>query len=156
MQSWFFFCLWKVLRHRFWKFIFLMMNDWDWSFEKGQKSEFACLFSFSTYHIEIFLGFLFLLDGLVWLLSKNYHFTTSIKNGVRMQKFHSALTYFCRLKRQHGKGRVNLFSSLPFLSTHKHSEICLSFCIWDDYLIINHSAPNWQALDQWDLSTFRN
>lgn len=123
---------------------------------KARKATLHAFFHSQLIRLKFSWVFLFLLDGLVWFFSKNYHFTTSIKNGVRMQKFRSALTYFCRLKRQHGKGRVNLFSSLQFLSTHKHSEICLSFCIWDDYLVINHSARNCQALDQWDLSTFRN
>ena len=46
--------------------------------------------------------------------------------------------FFCRFRGQHGKGGDNIYSSLPYLPTHKHSDIYLQFCISDDYLIIPH------------------
>ena len=36
-----------------------------------------------------------------------------------------------------GKGRGYLYSSLPHSSTHKHSDIYLQLCIWDDYSVFS-------------------
>ena len=91
-----------------------------------------------------------------------YRTVNSNVNGVRMQKFHSSLIFilcifFCKFRWQYGKRGRNLYSSLPFLSTHKHSDIyfVVLHLRWLPP-IINNRALSCQVLGKWDLLTSKN
>ena len=62
-----------------------------------------------------------------------------------------------QLTRQHGKGRDLFYSTLPFSLAHKHSDIYMQLCTWDDWLshIFNRNVCIYQTATRWDLPPYR-
>ena len=47
------------------------------------------------------------------------------------------------------------YYTIPLTPTHKHSDIYLHFCMWDDYHVFNRIACNYQAATWWYLPLYR-
>ena len=54
-----------------------------------------------------------------------------------------------------GGERSIFYSTLALPSAHKHLDIYLQLCMWDDYHIFNRTTCIYQTTTQWDLPPYR-
>ena len=53
-----------------------------------------------------------------------------------------------------GREGTIFYSTLPLPPTHKHSNIYLQLCMWDDYHFFNCTTCIYQTATQWDLPPY--
>ena len=92
---------------------------------RSQKENLTILLCFYFFDVIVFLHFPF---------SDTYNYFKDA--GCKKISFCSIRFFFhghWRLTVQQGKGGDHVYSTLPLPPAHKHSDIYLQLCMWDDY-----------------------